>query len=107
VDIPGVTRQQPFVDGPGVSVVSSYAGSDTQCANFPAAFCSGKLRKCCLLTSCAWSGRYASASGTSMSCPHVSGYIAVLLAEAPDLTIEQVEALITVRPPPCYGFLRC
>ena len=77
-------------------------------------FCSRKLRKRYLLTSCAWSGRYASASGTSMSCPHVSGYIAVLLAEAPDLTIEQVEALITVRIrlpsahlAPCYGFLRC
>ena len=46
-----------------------------------------------------------------MSCPHVAGYIAVLLAEAPDLTIEQVEALITVRLPsahlaPCNGFLR-
>ena len=35
VDIPGVARQQPYIDGPGVSVVSSYAGSDTQCANFP------------------------------------------------------------------------
>ena len=34
VDIPGVARQQPYIDGPGVSVVSSYAGSDTQCGDF-------------------------------------------------------------------------
>ena len=35
VDIPGVARQQPYIDGPGVSVVSSYAGSDTQCGTLP------------------------------------------------------------------------
>ena len=64
-------------------------------ATSPSAFCSrhGALPADVVVRS----GRYASASGTSMSCPHVSGYIAVLLAEAPDLTIEQVEALITVR----------
>ena len=38
VDIPGVARQQPYIDGPGVSVVSSYAGSDTQCGNFSLRF---------------------------------------------------------------------
>ena len=68
IDLPGVTRQQPFVDGPGVAVVSSFAGSDDQ---------------------------YASASGTSMSCPHVSGYIGLLLGVDPTLTIADVETIIT------------
>lgn len=67
IDIPGVARQQPFVDGPGVAVVSSFSGSDTQ---------------------------YASASGTSMSCPHASGYIALLLGHDPTLTIADVETII-------------
>jgi subtilisin family serine protease len=48
-------------------VVSSFSGSDTQ---------------------------YASASGTSMSCPHVSGYIALLLGANPTLTIADVEGII-------------
>ena len=67
IDIPGVARQQPFVDGPGVAVISSFSGSDTQ---------------------------YASASGTSMSCPHVSGYIAQLLGHDATLTIADVETVI-------------
>ena len=39
--------QQPFVDGPGVSVVSSYAGSDTQCGNFPLLFLLGWASAAC------------------------------------------------------------
>ena len=85
IDIPGVTRQQPFVDGPGVAVVSSFAGSDTQ---------------------------YASASGTSMSCPHVSGYLALLLGADPTLSISDVEAIITsasetTLPPPAGPVTSC
>ena len=60
--------QQPFIDGPGVAVVSAFPGSDTQ---------------------------YASSSGTSMSCPHVAGYIAQLLGAYPDLTIEDVRRAMT------------
>jgi subtilisin family serine protease len=85
IDIPGVTRQQPFVDGPGVAVISSFAGSDTQ---------------------------YASASGTSMSCPHVSGYLALLLGADPTLTIADVESIITTSsettlPPPAGPAQEC
>ena len=47
VDIPGVARQQPYIDGPGVSVVSSYAGSDTQCGNFPLRFLLGWASAAC------------------------------------------------------------
>ena len=70
------------------------------------------MRKRYLLTSCAWSGRYASASGTSMSCPHVSGYLAILLGTVPELSIEQVEAIMSdhserTLPPPAGSVTEC
>eukprot|EP01052_Picozoa_sp_SAG31_P012766 SAG31_NODE_754_length_12324_cov_3.930061_4_plen_501_part_00 len=71
ISVPGVTRQQPHITGPGVNVVSSYNGADTQ---------------------------YASASGTSMSCPHVAGFVAQLLGAAPELTIEDLERLMEDTP---------
>jgi subtilisin family serine protease len=71
VTIPGVTRQQPHITGPGVGVISSYNGADDQ---------------------------YASASGTSMSCPHVAGYVAQLLGAVPTLTIEDLERIMEDTP---------
>ena len=69
--IPGVTRQQPHITGPGVSTLSSYSGTDTQ---------------------------YAQASGTSMSCPHVAGFVALLLGANPELTIEELERIMEDTP---------
>jgi subtilisin family serine protease len=84
VSIPGVTQQQPFIDGPGVSVISAYNAADDD---------------------------YRSASGTSMSCPHVAGWIAQILAVAPDLTIAEIERVMSETafkemdpsPPACGG----
>lgn len=84
VNIPGVTSQQPFIDGPGVSVISAYNGADDD---------------------------YRSASGTSMSCPHVAGWVAQILAVAPTLTIEEIERVMAdtafqgmnPSPPACGG----
>jgi len=71
ISVPGVTRQQPHITGPGVNVISSYNGADDE---------------------------YASASGTSMSCPHVAGYVAQLLGAVPDLTIEDLERIMEDTP---------
>jgi subtilisin family serine protease len=84
VSVPGVTVQQPFIDGPGVSVISAYNAADDD---------------------------YRSASGTSMSCPHVAGWIAQILGVAPELTIAEIEVVMSVTafqdmnpsPPACGG----
>merc|ERR1711871_1728106 len=84
VSVPGVTEQQPFIDGPGVSVISAYNAADDD---------------------------YRSASGTSMSCPHVAGWIAQILGVAPELTIAEIERVMAdtafkemnPSPPACGG----
>ncbi len=38
---------------------------------------------------------YTTASGTSMSCPHVAGVIALLLVRDPDMTYEEAYDIIT------------
>jgi len=66
-NIPGVTNQQPYITGPGVNTISSYNQADNQ---------------------------YASASGTSMSCPHVAGWVAQILGVDPELSIDDVEQVM-------------
>jgi len=84
VDIPGVIFHQPYITGPGVATVSSFNGADDQ---------------------------YASLSGTSMSCPHVAGWAAQILAQDPTLTVEELKVImassayegVNPSPPACGG----
>lgn len=56
---------KPNISAPGVVILSTFPGGD-----------------------------YAYLDGTSMATPHVSGAAAVLLSIAPDLTVEEVEAVL-------------
>lgn len=76
----GVT--QPFVCAPGANVVSAY--------NHYA--CDKEIAE-----SMQWQGYpYSSLSGTSMSCPHVSGIIALWLQANPNLTLDDVKEIISL-----------
>jgi len=59
---------KPDISAPGSSVRSSYYSSDTS---------------------------YATGSGTSMACPHVTGSIALLLSANGDLTYDEIKSLLT------------
>lgn len=75
----GVT--QPFVCAPGSNVVSSY--NHYACDNE-------------IAESMQWQGYpYSSLSGTSMSCPHVSGIIALWLQANPNLNLDDVKEIIS------------
>ena len=75
----GVT--QPFVCAPGSNVVSSYNHYT----------CDEEIAE-----SMQWQGYpYSSLSGTSMSCPHVSGIIALWLQANPNLNLDDVKEIIS------------
>jgi len=62
-----VGDQKPEISGPGVSIRSSTATSDTSYANY---------------------------SGTSMSCPHVAGLVALIQAQGEPLTFEEMKQVL-------------
>ena len=73
---------QPTVSAPGVFVVSSWNH-----------YCIGENEK--LLDNMLWQGYpYSAESGTSMSCPVVSGIVALWLQANPDLTIDEVKKVL-------------
>ena len=75
----GVT--QPFVCAPGSNVVSSYNHYT----------CDEEIAE-----SMQWQGYpYSSLSGTSMSCPHVSGIVALWLQANPNLNLDDVKEIIS------------
>ena len=75
----GVT--QPFVCAPGSNVVSSYNHYT----------CDEEIAE-----SMQWQGYpYSSLSGTSMSCPHVSGIIALWLQANPNLNLDDVKEIVS------------
>jgi hypothetical protein len=61
----------------------------------------GMARKCCLECNCCVD-RYVAEQGTSMAAPHVAGVIALMLAQKPTLTIDEIKTLLktNTRPPP-------
>ncbi len=93
--------QQPVVSAPGVNIVSSWnhytlAEDET------------------ILSNMQWQGYpYSAESGTSMSCPVVSGIIALWLQARPDLTLDDVKRVLqetsgndafTLGAPERFGF---
>lgn len=69
---------KPDVVAPGVDILSAY----------PADAIAGT-------TSSDYSNAYSQIQGTSMATPHVSGLVALMLQKNPNLTVEQVKAIIT------------
>jgi subtilisin family serine protease len=61
----------------------------------------GMARKCCLECDCCVD-RYIAEEGTSMAAPHVTGVVALMLAQKPTLTIDEIKDLLraNTRPPP-------
>jgi len=65
---PNFATQKPDIAAPGERVLSSYYTSNTA---------------------------YATLSGTSMACPHVTGVIGLMYQVNPDLTVDEVRRILT------------
>ncbi len=61
----------------------------------------GMARRCCLECDCCVD-RYVAEQGTSMAAPHVTGVVALMLAQNPRLTAAEIKTMLraNVRPPP-------
>jgi subtilase family protein len=84
------TNPKPNIAAPGLVITSSYADAP----NLPGKCCSCCPDACCIL--------YVDDSGTSMSAPHVTGTIALMLEENPHLTKADIlkHLTTTARPAP-------
>ena len=78
-------RQKPEVSAPGVDVVSSISyWSDSYYAPIMQKYFSGR------------NYTWAKMSGTSMSCPAVTGIVALLLQARPNITVDEVREALMV-----------
>jgi subtilisin family serine protease len=55
-----------------------------------------EARKCCLECECCVD-RYMAETGTSQAAPHITGLIALMFAQNPTLTLEEVKTLLTTK----------
>jgi subtilisin family serine protease len=76
VNLPNFDTQKPNIAAPGERVLSAYYTSDTA---------------------------YATLSGTSMACPHVSGLLGLMYAIEPDLTVQQSRDILDSTASTSYG----
>jgi subtilisin family serine protease len=84
------TNKKPDIAAPGYEITSALADA----RNFPGHCCSCCPNTCCVL--------YEDHSGTSMSAPHVTGTIALMFEENPNLTRDDILKYLraSATPPP-------
>ena len=84
------TNHKPDIAAPGLEITSAEADA----CNFPGRCCSCCPDACCFL--------YEDMSGTSMATPHVTGTVALMYEENPDLTRDEILAHLQASaiPPP-------
>jgi len=83
-DRPNVIAK-PEIAAPGIAIDSARA----------------EARRCCLECECCVD-RYVPDEGTSMASPHIAGVVALMFAQNPQLTLDQIKTRLPngVRPPP-------
>jgi subtilisin family serine protease len=88
------TNPKPDISAPGESIESANADA----CNLPRNCCSCCPDMCCIL--------YKDLSGTSMSAPHVTGAIALMLEKSPNLTKAQILTYLqnSARDRPAGGY---
>ncbi|MCQ2299410.1 MAG: S8 family peptidase [Bacteroidales bacterium] len=76
-------RNKPEISGPGVQVISSVSSYDPEPREVSGTInANGRIYK------------YATMSGTSMSCPAVTGIVALMLQANPRLTVDRIRDII-------------
>ncbi|WP_136795484.1 S8 family serine peptidase [Desulfosediminicola ganghwensis] len=76
-------RSQPFISAPGVGIVASLSQVNHAIPGYNYFRCMNRVE---------YGGYYTTLQGTSMSCPHATGSVAVLLGAASDLGITPAPA---------------
>lgn len=76
-------RSQPFISAPGVGIVASLSQVNHAIPGYNCFRCMNRVE---------FDGYYTTLQGTSMSCPHATGSVAVLLGAAAELGITPAPA---------------
>jgi subtilisin family serine protease len=84
---PASVIAKPDIAAPGVAIDSARA----------------EARKCCLQCDCCID-RYVAEQGTSQAAPHIAGVVALMFAQNPDLTLDQIKTMLSgsARQPPAF-----